>query len=49
MGVLLCVIGGCASYSWDQGVIRVSVDFQGQNFIRFERSHCSSMLMYSCK
>ena len=47
MGVLLIVIVGCVLYSRDQGVIRGGVDFGGETFFLFERSPCSSVLMYS--
>ena len=49
MGVFSSVIVGCVLYLRDQGMIRVSVDFDEETLILFERSHCSSMLLHSCK
>ena len=45
IGVLLSIIVVCYLYSLVRGVIRVSLDFELETFILFERCHCYRMLM----
>ena len=46
IGVLLSVMVGCVVYSWDQGVMSVSVDLDVETLSRFVWSHISSVSMY---
>ena len=48
-GVFLCIFVGFLLYSWSRYVITVSVYFNREIFIQSLRSHCSSMVKYSCK
>ena len=47
--MMLSPIVGYRLYCCDQGVIRASVDFEGEISILFVRSHCSNVLMYFCR
>ena len=46
---MLSVIVGCKLYCWAQSVVRVSMDFERETFILFERSQSSCGLIYSCR
>ena len=46
---MLSLIVGYRLYCCDQGVIRASVDFEGDISILFVKSHCSNVLIYFCR